>query len=244
MIWVLGSATPQREADSSTIWHGYITDISDRKQAEFLLISEKERAEEAELKLQKTQINLKRINKRLLKLIDTDSLTRIANRRCFNIRFKQEWKRLLREQKPLSLILFDVDYFKNYNTCYGHPQGDRCLIKIAQTAQKNVARSSDLVARIGGEEFAVILPNTDLQGAKVVAEKIRLAIYSLELAHPDSEVENKVTISLGIMSVIPAIGQSAKNLIEQADQALFQAKEQGRNQSVIFSPIPDYNENR
>jgi diguanylate cyclase (GGDEF)-like protein/PAS domain S-box-containing protein len=235
MIWVLGFATPQREADGSTIWHGYITDISDRKEAEFLLINEKERAEEAELKLQKTQIVLERINQKLLKLIDTDPLTRIANRRCFNIRFKQEWKRLLREQKPLSLILFDVDYFKNYNTCYGHPQGDRCLIKIAQTAQKNVARSSDLVARIGGEEFAVILPNTDLQGAKVVAEKIRLAIYSLELAHPDSEVENKVTISLGIMSLIPTTGQSPTTLINQADQALLEAKRRGKNQSVTFS---------
>ena len=138
IIWLLGHATPQREADSSTIWHGYIKDISDRKQAEFLLISEKERAEEAELKFQKTQINLERINKRLLKLIDTDTLTKIANRRCFNIRVRQEWKRLYREQKSLSLILFDVDYFKNYNDCYGHPQGDRCLIKIAQTAKQAV----------------------------------------------------------------------------------------------------------
>jgi diguanylate cyclase (GGDEF)-like protein/PAS domain S-box-containing protein len=245
IIWVLGHATPRREADGSTLWHGYITDISDRKQAEFLLISEKERAEEAELKLQKTQIVLERINQKLLKLIDTDPLTRIANRRCFNIRFKQEWKRLLREQKLLSLILFDVDYFKNYNTCYGHPQGDRCLIKIAQTAKETVKRSTDLVARIGGEEFAVILPDTNLEGAKVVAEKIRLAIQSLEIPHQGSKVENMATvsISLGIMALIPTRGQSPTNLISQADQALFQAKKQGRNQSVIFSPIPDYNEN-
>jgi diguanylate cyclase (GGDEF)-like protein/PAS domain S-box-containing protein len=245
IIWVLGHATPRREADGSTLWHGYISDISDRKQAEFLLISEKERAEEAELKLQKTQIVLERINQKLLKLIDTDPLTKIANRRCFNIRVRQEWKRLFREQKFLSLILIDVDYFKYYNDRYGHPQGDRCLIKIAQTAKETVKRSTDLVARIGGEEFAVILPDTDLEGAKVVAEKIRLAIQSLEIPHPRSKVENMATvsISLGIMTLIPTRGQSPTNLISQADQALFQAKNQGRNQSVIFSPIPDYNEN-
>jgi len=208
-----------------------------------LLISAKERAEQTELKLQKTQIVLERINQRLLKLIDTDPLTRIANRRCFNIRFRQEWKRLFREQKPLSLILFDVDYFKNYNTCYGHPQGDRCLIKIAQTAKKAVGRSSDLVARIGGEEFAVILPNTDLEGAKIAAENIRLAIESLEIAHQGSQMNDKVTISLGIMGLTPTTGQSPKILINQADQALFQAKKQGRNQSVIFPSISGYNEN-
>ena len=138
-----------------------------------------------------------------------------------------------------------MDYFKNYNTCYGHPQGDRCLIKIAQTAKETVKRSTDLVARIGGEEFAVILPDTNLEGAKIVAEKIRLAIQSLEIPHQGSKVENMATvsISLGIMTLIPTRGQSPTKLISQADQALFQAKKQGRNQSVIFSPIPDYNEN-
>ena len=235
IIWVLGHATPRREADGSTLWHGYITDISDRKQAEFLLISEKERAEKAEIKLQKTQINLERINQRLLKLIDTDALTKIPNRRCFNIRFRQEWKRLFREQKPLSLILFDVDYFKNYNDCYGHPQGDRCLIKIAQTAKRTVGRSTDLVARIGGEEFAVILPNTNLEGAKIVAENIRLAIESRKIPHQDSPINHQVTISLGMMSVIPKSGQSPTTLINQADQALLEAKKRGKNQSVIFS---------
>lgn len=133
---------------------------------------------------------------------------------------------------------------KIYNDFYGHPQGDRCLIQIAQIAKQTLRRSVDLVARIGGEEFAVILPNTDLEGAKVVAENIRLAIESLEISHENSKIDETVTISLGIMSVIPAIGQSPKNLINQADQALFQAKKQGRNQSVIFSPTLGYNENR
>ena len=243
--WLMSRDLVFSRTEDGRVWQtlGTSQDISDRKQAEFLLISEKERAEKAEIKLQKTQINLERINQRLLKLIDTDSLTKIANRRCFNIRFRQEWKRLFREQKPLSLILFDVDYFKSYNDCYGHPQGDRCLIKIAQTVQKAVGRSSDLVARIGGEEFAVILPNTDLEGAKIAAENIRLAIESLEIAHQGSQMNDKVTISLGIMGLTPTTGQSPKILINQADQALFQAKKQGRNQSVIFPSISGYNEN-
>lgn len=236
--WLMSRDLVFSRTEDGRVWQtlGTSQDISDRKQAEFLLISEKERAEKAEVKLQKTQINLERINQRLLKLIDTDSLTKIANRRCFNIRFRQEWKRLFREQKPLSLILFDVDYFKSYNDCYGHPQGDRCLIKIAQTVQKAVGRSSDLVARIGGEEFAVILPNTDLKGAKVAAENIRLAIESLKITHQDSQINSQVTISLGIMSLIPTTGQSPTTLINQADQALLEAKRRGKNQSVTFSP--------
>ena len=235
--WLMSRDLVFSRTEDGRVWQtlGTSQDISDRKQAEFLLISEKERAEKAEIKLQKTQINLERINQRLLKLIDTDSLTKIANRRCFNIRFRQEWKRLFREQKPLSLILFDVDYFKSYNDCYGHPQGDRCLIKIAQTVQKAVGRSSDLVARIGGEEFAVILPNTDLKGAKVAAENIRLAIESLKITHQDSQINSQVTISLGIMSLIPTAGQSPTTLINQADQALLEAKRRGKNQSVTFS---------
>jgi diguanylate cyclase (GGDEF)-like protein len=138
-----------------------------------------------------------------------------------------------------------VDYFKYYNDYYGHPQGDRCLIQIAKTAKEKVRRSADLVARIGGEEFAVILPNTDLEGAKVAAENIRLAIQSLAIPHQDSKLDDKkVTISLGIMSLIPTTGQSPTTLINQADQALLEAKKQGRNQSVIFFPTFGYNENR
>jgi len=244
--WLASRDLVFSRTEDGRVWQTLVTsqDISDRKQAELLLISSKERAEQAELKLQKTQVILERINQRLLKLIDTDTLTKIANRRCFNIRFRQEWKRLFREQKTLSLILFDVDYFKNYNDCYGHPQGDRCLIKVAQTAKQAVKRSADLVARIGGEEFAVILPDTDLKGAKVAAENIRLAIESLEIPHQNSQVKDKVTISLGIMSLIPTTGQSPTTLINQADQALLEAKKRGKNQSVIFCEIFGYNENR
>ncbi|MGA1622171.1 MAG: sensor domain-containing diguanylate cyclase [Synechocystis sp.] len=237
ITWLLGYATPRREADGSTIWHGYITDITEQKVAESLLIAEKERAEAAELQLQKAQIHLERVNQRLNKLLDLDGLTKVANRRCFNIRLKQEWVRLYRDQKPLSLILFDVDYFKNYNDCYGHPQGDTCLTKIAQRAKKVVQRPADLVARYGGEEFAVILPNTDAQGAMMVAQKINEAVHRLAIAHQGSDVADHVTVSLGVATQIPHSDSSVTSLIAQADAALYQAKNQGRNQVVSFTAV-------
>ena len=218
---------------------GMMKDISDRKEAENLLIAAKEQAEAAEAKLKKTQMKLIRSNQVLLKLIHKDPLTKIANRRCFNIHIRQEWKRLYREQQPLSLLLFDVDYFKYYNDLYGHPEGDTCLIKIAQTVHNTLKRPADLVARFGGEEFIVILPNTNLKGAIVVAERIHLAIKTVEIAHEGSKLSNitTITISLGISSQIPTAESSFKQLIKQADEALLQAKKQGRNQSVVFSQI-------
>ncbi|MGL5033438.1 MAG: diguanylate cyclase domain-containing protein, partial [Microcystaceae cyanobacterium] len=212
-----------------------IKDISARKRTEIMLIQAKERAEQAELKLKRTQVFLQKANQQLINLANLDPLTKIANRRCFNTHFKKEWRRLHREQQPLSLILFDVDFFKKFNDCYGHPEGDRCLIKIAQTASKTVGRSTDLVARIGGEEFAVILPNTDLDGAKAIAEKLRSAIQSLNIAHSRSTTNSCVTISLGITSQIPDENNLPETLIDQADQALFLAKDWGRNQFVIFT---------
>ena len=169
--------------------------------------------------------------------VNIDTLTKIANRRCFNLRLKQEWLRLQRDQKPLSLILFDVDYFKNYNDYYGHPQGDVCLIRIAQCVKKMVKRPADLVARYGGEEFVVILPDTDEQGAIAVAQRINLAVTKLAIAHQASEIASYVTVSLGIATQIPQADQSVKNLIAQADTALYQAKNQGRNQVMSFASL-------
>jgi sigma-B regulation protein RsbU (phosphoserine phosphatase) len=171
----------------------------------------------------------------LEKLVNTDGLTQIANRRCFNNRLEQEWQRLHRKNQPLSLLLFDIDYFKYYNDCYGHPLGDKCLINIAQAVQKEVCRPEDLVARYGGEEFVVILPNTDLERAKMIASKIHTTIKNLAIPHQSSKVSNIVTISLGISRMIPILELSPATIIEQADQALYQAKQQGRNQYVVFS---------
>ena len=139
----------------------------------------------------------------------------------------------------MSLILLDVDYFKNYNDCYGHPEGDICLTSIAQCVKNVVQRPADLVARYGGEEFVVILPDTDERGAMIVAQRINLAVTELAIAHQASQIADHVTVSIGIATQIPQSGKSVKNLITQADVALYQAKDQGRNQSVNFASLSE-----
>ncbi len=168
-------------------------------------------------------------NQKLEQLVNLDGLTQVANRRCFNGRLQAEWKRLAREQQPLSLILFDVDKFKSYNDCYGHLRGDDCLITIAQTVQQIVHRPADLVARYGGEEFSVLLPNTDLAGAIKVAENIQQAISDRAIPHAQSDIKNVVTVSLGIACVIPTCDIKPDTLIASADKALYNAKQQGRD---------------
>lgn len=190
---------------------------------------------EAEIALQQKNEELTKANLLLDKLVNIDGLTQIPNRRCFDERLKQEWNRLYREQESFSLLLFDVDYFKRYNDTYGHQLGDDCLIKIAQAAQKGVTRETDLVARYGGEEFVVILPYTNVQGALTVANRIHQEINLLKIPHQASDISDHVTISLGITTLIPVPYILPIELIHQADQALYQAKKQGRNQSVIFN---------
>ncbi|MDZ8083806.1 MAG: diguanylate cyclase [Nostoc sp. DcaGUA01] len=168
-------------------------------------------------------------NQKLEQLVNLDGLTQVANRRCFDERLQAEWKRLAREQKPLSLILFDVDRFKSYNDYYGHLGGDDCLIKIAQTVQQTVHRPADLLARYGGEEFSVLLPNTDLAGAIAVAQNIQQGIQDRAIPHAQSDIKDIVTVSLGITSVIPTWDIKPDTLIASADKALYNAKQQGRD---------------
>lgn len=171
---------------------------------------------------------------KLEELSVVDGLTKIANRRKFDRYLAAEWKRLTREQNPLSLILCDVDHFKLYNDTYGHQAGDLCLRQIAQAISHVVKRPADLVARYGGEEFAVILPNTDLNGAKYIAQKIRLQIASLRIPHINSPVDLYVTLSFGVASCIPRVGLGYYGLISAADSGLYQGKELGRNRIVKF----------
>jgi diguanylate cyclase (GGDEF)-like protein len=177
------------------------------------------------------------LNKRkeeLEHLAEVDSLTQIGNRRCFDERLQWEWQRSLHQNQPLSLILFDVDYFKPYNDSFGHQVGDECLRKIAAMAKHAVNRPDDVVCRYGGEEFAVILPNTNIQGAMLIAERTRQAVHHLKIPHPRSEVSPIVTISQGVATTIPQSESQAEVLLAQADRALYTAKQQGRDRIAVL----------
>jgi two-component system cell cycle response regulator len=175
------------------------------------------------------ELALQDANQKLEQLANLDGLTQVANRRCFDGRLQAEWKRLAREQQPLSLILFDVDKFKLYNDYYGHLGGDDCLVRIAQVVQQIVQRPADLVARYGGEEFLVLLPNTDLAGAIKVAQSIQQAIHDQAIPHAKSDVKNIVTLSFGITSLIPTWDIKPDTLIASADRAMYNAKQEGRD---------------
>jgi diguanylate cyclase (GGDEF)-like protein len=171
-------------------------------------------------------------NEKLNQLATLDGLTDIANRRRFNNVLEQEWQRAQRVQAPISLLLMDVDYFKLYNDTYGHQGGDDCLKQVAGVLRETIKRPSDLAARYGGEEFAVILSETATQGALLVGETIRMQIEALQIPHRSSKVNSVVTISLGVATLIPSPIVTADELVAAADQALYRAKEQGRNRCV------------
>ncbi|MBD2233353.1 diguanylate cyclase domain-containing protein [Phormidium tenue] len=198
------------------------------------LQSELQERQLAEVRLTQANAELQRATGLLEQMAHIDPLTQIANRRRFSDRLEQEWARLRRDRLPLSLLLFDVDYFKCYNDTYGHQSGDDCLYALAQAAQKVLGRPTDLLARYGGEEFVIILPNTIRQGAIAVARHIHQAIAALAIAHQASAVGSQITISLGISTLIPSQKLTSTVLVQQADQALYQAKRQGRNRSVVF----------
>ena len=172
---------------------------------------------------------LQSANKQLERLAILDGLTGVANRRYFDRILQNEWQRLSREQKYLSLILCDIDYFKFYNDTYGHPAGDRCLKDVAKILQKSIKRPADLVARYGGEEFAIILPDTNTQGALFVANKVRQHLASLKLIHEKSKADRYVTLSIGIATQLLPCNESLQDLVKQTDNLLYKAKEQGRN---------------
>lgn len=159
-----------------------------------------------------------------------DELAGIANRRHFNRSLEAEWRRCQREHQPLSLIMLDVDYFKQFNDLYGHQRGDECLVSIAGSLKNSLTRSHDLPARIGGEEFACLLPNTPLKGALIKAERIRSEIMALAIPPGGSLVQPVVTVSVGVASAMPESGSSYLQLLEVADDALYRAKKKGRNQ--------------
>ncbi|WP_394128049.1 diguanylate cyclase domain-containing protein [Vibrio hepatarius] len=176
---------------------------------------------------------LEEANQELERLSFIDSLTQIANRRRFDEQLDTLWHIHIREQKPMTVMLCDIDYFKGFNDYYGHQRGDEALIKVAEVFKKVLPRSSDSVARYGGEEFAFILPNTTSEGAKKVAERIHQGVAELALAHNTSKVSDIVTASIGLVSIVPQPLDNSESIVALADSALYQAKANGRNQTCV-----------
>lgn len=172
--------------------------------------------------------------KEALKLIAThDSLTGLGNRRLFEQALDTEFGRSIRQPNSLSLIMLDIDYFKRYNDAYGHVAGDHCLAEVAQVVKNGCLRKADLAVRYGGEEFAVLLPDTDIHGALLVAEQIRSSVIAKNISHSGSP-NGYVTVSLGCYSFVPTRLDSTEVLIRRADAALYQAKHSGRNRSAVL----------
>ena len=184
-------------------------------------------------KFERIEATLQQKNYTLQRQANLDTLTQVANRRRFDQCLAGELQRCNREKQPLSLILCDVDYFKRYNDAYGHKIGDNCLFRVAQAMIRAVKRPGDVVARYGGEEFAIILPNTSSEGAVQVAQLIRNELKQLKISHAQSEVSNYVTLSLGIATVFPTKDLSEQVLINEADKALYKAKEKGRDRFIL-----------
>ncbi|WP_027329125.1 diguanylate cyclase [Marinimicrobium agarilyticum] len=182
-----------------------------------------------EEKVAERTAKLETLNEELQQLADRDGLTGVANRRSGHAYLQNTWLRLRREAQPLSVIMLDVDDFKRFNDTYGHQKGDDCLIRVAEALQCQMQRSTDMVVRYGGEEFMLILPNTDRNGAIQIAENTRLAIEALAIEHRESSTSNCITISLGSATALPGDENTIEQLVYIADQALYKAKQNGRN---------------
>ena len=183
----------------------------------------------------KIETKLKTANERLKQLANIDGLTRLANRRSFDKRLSDEWKRQQRQKSLLSVIICDVDHFKLYNDTYGHLAGDEALKAVSAVLQKSAGRSSDLVARFGGEEFAVILPDTDINTAVSISEKIREKVHNLAIEHSKSVTDRFLSVSIGAACTVPDRESEIKSLLDTADRALYRAKKEGRNRVVSLT---------
>ncbi|ENZ1639557.1 GGDEF domain-containing protein [Acinetobacter baumannii] len=188
--------------------------------------------------LQNCMIELNRIElmqqaQQLSLLSQPDALTGLANRRYLDETLDNEWRRALRHETPLTIMMVDIDFFKPYNDSLGHLKGDQCLKDIATAISSIAARSGDLVARYGGEEFLLLFPMTNAQQAKIQAERLMNAIKKIAIVHPCSSVSPYVTISVGVATTIPRLNDSISAFVSRADHALYQAKTNGRNQYQI-----------
>ncbi|MEM5433154.1 diguanylate cyclase [Cupriavidus oxalaticus] len=192
--------------------------------------------DEAYRALRQSQQQLLETNLELQRLTNSDGLTGLSNRRYFDEYLGAEWRRAQREQTQLALVMIDVDAFKAYNDTYGHVAGDDVLRRVAAVLKDNCTRASDLPARFGGEEFAMVLPGTSPGGVRLLAEKVRRAVQDLAIAHSGSPTSSCVTVSIGGALLVPQAGEPASRLVEVADAGLYQAKRNGRNQVMMSLP--------
>lgn len=186
---------------------------------------------QARQRVAKRTVELEEANLHLESLSNTDGLTKLSNRRHFDEVFAEEWMRARRNEQSLALMVIDVDYFKRFNDCYGHPAGDKCLENVANVLKSNTRRPGDLAARYGGEEFCLLLPDTSAANALQLAREVRRAIEILHMPHELSPL-GMVTVSIGVAAMLPDSSQDAASLLHAADSALYRAKSEGRNRVV------------
>ncbi|RMF23037.1 MAG: diguanylate cyclase, partial [Cyanobacteria bacterium J083] len=205
-----------------------------RKWQEWEINLLKDLTEQVTIAIEQSELytDLQNAYQKLQQQANLDSLTELGNLRQFEETLRYEWQRLMRDGKPLSLLMCDIDYFKAYNDTYGHPTGNQCLKQVAKILKQTVKRPGDTVARYGGEEFAIILPDTKAQGALFIAQTIQSKLEKLAISHINSKINKFVTLSIGISTMIPRQGSKENIIVEAADQALYQAKKQGRNRIV------------
>lgn len=192
------------------------------------IIEEKTRALEEKI------IQLEIVEKRLNHLVRIDELTGVLNRRAFEEIFNLKWERTIKSKECFSALMIDIDNFKNFNDTYGHLKGDECLKNVAKVIEKTLKRVTDKVARLGGEEFVVLLPETDSKGAKIIAEEIRENIEGLEILNKGMDTSDFVTVSIGVSSVVATKFIEKREIIDYADKALYVAKKNGKNMTYLY----------
>lgn len=194
------------------------------------------------LRHQRMQSNLRKTNRLLERVSRVDALTQVANRRHFDQFLGHVWERARRDGAAVTLLMLDVDCFKAYNDHFGHPKGDQCLVDVARSVYSSLRKPGDLLARYGGEEFIAVLSKADLTQGQAAAERVRQAIQALRIEHPKSVVDPWVTVSVGVATLkANAPGASTQTLMAMADEALYEAKRQGRNR-VVCNPVNDKGE--
>lgn len=209
-------------------------ELQARVQSALLLKQEMDQRKAREQELLAVTRQLEEANRALQFLSMQDGLTSIANRRRLDEFMAVEWRRAIREQTSVSLIMVDIDFFKAYNDAYGHQAGDECLKQVAGVLRSTLKRAGDMVARYGGDELVVVMTGTHAEGASIVAEALRTRVEALRIPHGASVVSPYVTISLGIATMVPDRNAKPDELLAVADQALYVAKQQGRNRTKVL----------